>query len=131
VRGPATGLLIATVFVAGIGVGRFAPSVDGGSAAPAASPDAAAGPTGDSIDDFGLIREAWDLLHEKYVGRDTLDDRELAYGAIDGLTEAVGDTGHTDFMTPRSAPRATTRYRVRMSGSASSSTPPRPASLAS
>jgi len=100
VRGPATGLLIATVFVAGIGVGRIAPSVDGGSAAPAASPDAAAGPTGDSIDDFGLIREAWDLLHEKYVGRDTLDDRELAYGAIDGLTEAVGDTGHTDFMTP-------------------------------
>jgi carboxyl-terminal processing protease len=100
VRGPATGLLIATVFVAGIGVGRFAPSVDGGSAGPTASPDAAAGPTGDSIDDFGLIREAWDLLHEKYVGRDTLDDRELAYGAIDGLTEAVGDTGHTDFMTP-------------------------------
>ena len=41
-----------------------------------------------------------DLLHEKYVGRDTLDDRELAYGAIDGLADAVGDTGHTDFMTP-------------------------------
>jgi carboxyl-terminal processing protease len=93
-------LLIATVFVAGIGVGRFAPVADGGSASPTASPGAAAGPTGDSIDDFGLIREAWDLLHEKYVGRDTLDDRELAYGAIDGLTEAVGDTGHTDFMTP-------------------------------
>jgi carboxyl-terminal processing protease len=100
IRGPATGLLIATVFVAGIGVGRFAPVADGGSGGPAASPDAAAGPTGDTVDDFGLIREAWDLLHEKYVGRDTLDDRELAYGAIDGLTEAVGDTGHTDFMTP-------------------------------
>ena len=99
-RGPATGLLIATVFVAGVGVGRFAPSVDGGPGGPMASPNAAAGPTGDAVDDFGLIREAWDLLHEKYVGRDTLDDRELAYGAIDGLTEAVGDTGHTDFMTP-------------------------------
>ena len=63
-------------------------------------PDAAAGPTDDGVDDFGLVREAWDLLHEKYVGRDTLDDRELAYGAIDGLADAVGDTGHTDFMTP-------------------------------
>jgi carboxyl-terminal processing protease len=92
-------LLIAAVFVAGVGVGRFVPVAnDVGS--PAASPDAAAGPTGGAVDDFGLVREAWDLLHEKYVGRDTLDDRDLAYGAIDGLTEAVGDTGHTDFMTP-------------------------------
>jgi carboxyl-terminal processing protease len=99
VRGPATGLLVAAVFVAGVGVGRFVPVAnDVGS--PAASPDAAAGPTGGAVDDFGLVREAWDLLHEKYVGRDTLDDRDLAYGAIDGLTEAVGDTGHTDFMTP-------------------------------
>jgi carboxyl-terminal processing protease len=98
-RGPATGLLIATVFVVGVGVGRIAPAADGG-AGPTASPDAAAGPTGGNIDDFGLVREAWDLLHEKYVGRDTLDDRDLAYAAIDGLTEAVGDTGHTDFMTP-------------------------------
>ena len=29
-----------------------------------------------------------------------LDDRALAYGAIDGLTKAVGDTGHTSFLTP-------------------------------
>ena len=78
---------------------RFEPTF-GSLAAPTASPDAAAGPTDDGVDDFGLIREAWDLLHTQYVGRDTLDDRELAYGAIDGLTTAVGDTGHTDFMTP-------------------------------
>ena len=98
-RGPATGILIAVTFVAGVGVGRLEPFA-ASSGAPAASPDAAAGPTDDGVDDFGLVREAWDLLHEKYVGRDTLDDRELAYGAIDGLADAVGDTGHTDFMTP-------------------------------
>ena len=98
-RGPATGILIAVTFVAGVGVGRLEPFA-ASSGAPAASPDAAAGPTDDGVDDFGLVREAWDLLHEKYVGRDTLDDRELAYGAIDGLAGAVGDTGHTDFMTP-------------------------------
>jgi carboxyl-terminal processing protease len=40
------------------------------------------------------------VLHDKYVGRADLDDRTLVYGAIDGLTQAVGDTGHTDFMTP-------------------------------
>ena len=50
--------------------------------------------------DFGLIREAWDILHSKYVGADELNDKELIYGAINGMTEAVGDTGHTSFLTP-------------------------------
>ena len=51
-------------------------------------------------DDFALIREAWDTIHQNYVGAASLDDRKLAYGAIDGMTDAVGDTGHTTFMTP-------------------------------
>ena len=50
--------------------------------------------------EFGVIQEAWDTIHREYVGRDELDDQELIWGAIDGLTQAVGDTGHTDFMTP-------------------------------
>jgi carboxyl-terminal processing protease len=49
---------------------------------------------------FQLIRQAWDLLHDQDVQRATLDDTALAYGAIDGLTAAVGDTGHTSFLTP-------------------------------
>jgi carboxyl-terminal processing protease len=56
--------------------------------------------TPEEADDFGLIREAWDQLHEKYVDASELDSRELAYQAIEGLVEAVGDTGHTSFMTP-------------------------------
>ena len=36
----------------------------------------------------------------KYVGADELNDKELIYGAINGMTEAVGDTGHTSFLTP-------------------------------
>jgi carboxyl-terminal processing protease len=82
--------LIAT-FTVGIGVGRLAP-LPGGTTAPGASDGASA--------EFGLIREAWDTIHQEYVGRSELDDRALAYGAIDGLTEAVGDTGHTSFLTP-------------------------------
>ena len=49
---------------------------------------------------FELIRQAWDLLHDQDVQRATLDDTALAYGAIDGLTAAVGDTGHTSFLSP-------------------------------
>ena len=33
------------------------------------------------------------------MGRADLDDQALIHGAIEGMTEAVGDTGHTDFMT--------------------------------
>ena len=98
-RGPATGVLIAVTFVAGVGVGRLEPFAGGSEHRRPARMPRPARPTTASTTS-GLVREAWDLLHEKYVGRDTLDDRELAYGAIDGLADAVGDTGHTDFMTP-------------------------------
>jgi carboxyl-terminal processing protease len=59
-------------------------------------------PTGhpSSAQEFALIDQAWRILHDQYVGADELDDRALAYGAIRGLTEAVGDTGHTSFLTP-------------------------------
>ena len=59
----------------------------------------ASGPAPSAPTEFGLIKEAWDTIHQQYVARDELDDKELIYGAIEGMTEAVGDTGHTDFMT--------------------------------
>ena len=87
-------LALVVTFTAGIGVGRLvAPA--GASTGSAPNPASSPGTT-----DFGLIKEAWDTLHQQYVGRDELDDRDLIYGAIDGMTDAVGDTGHTDFMTP-------------------------------
>ncbi|MGK2851497.1 MAG: S41 family peptidase, partial [Candidatus Limnocylindrales bacterium] len=64
------------------------------------TPDPAATPAPSAPTEFGLIKEAWDTLHQQYVARGELDDRALIYGAIDGMTQAVGDTGHTDFMTP-------------------------------
>ena len=53
--------------------------------------------------EFGLIREAWDLLHAEYVRAVDLDSRSMAYGAISGMADAVGDTGHTTFLTPDQA----------------------------
>ena len=92
IRRAAIGLALVLTFSVGIGVGRLSPLAlgDDGSATPA--------PTSGTT--FGLIREAWDTLHTKYVGADQLNDRDLIYGAIRGMTEAVGDTGHTSFMTP-------------------------------
>jgi carboxyl-terminal processing protease len=92
--GSVVGLALIVTFTAGIGVGRLlGPVVPGSGAAP--NPASSPKPT-----DFGLINEAWDTIHEKYVDRAELDDRALIYGAIEGMTDAVGDTGHTDFMTP-------------------------------
>ena len=86
-------LALVVTFTAGIGVGRLvAPA-----GASTETPNPASSPGSTS---FGLIKEAWDTLHQQFVGRDELDDRSLIYGAIDGMTDAVGDTGHTDFMTP-------------------------------
>jgi carboxyl-terminal processing protease len=49
--------------------------------------------------DLDLIAQAWHTIHDNYVDAAHLDDRELAYGAIRGMTEAVGDEGHTTFLT--------------------------------
>ncbi len=92
--GAVVGLALVVTFTAGIGVGRLVAPVDA-TRGTTPNPGASAGTT-----QFGLIQEAWDTLHEKYVGRDQLDERALIYGAIEGMTDAVGDTGHTDFMTP-------------------------------
>ncbi|HEX5825917.1 MAG TPA: S41 family peptidase [Candidatus Limnocylindrales bacterium] len=46
-----------------------------------------------------LIEEAWRTIHENYVDAENLDETEMAYGAIRGMTEAVGDENHTSFMT--------------------------------
>ena len=91
----AIGLALVLTFSVGIGVGLLAMPALGTVGTTTPSPTASAAPA-----DFGLIREAWDVLHTKYVGADELNDKELIYGAINGMTEAVGDTGHTSFLTP-------------------------------
>ncbi len=94
IRHVVIGAALVLTFVVGIGVGRLVPPVSGG------GDGTTPGPTAGSGEAFDLIRQAWQILHQDYVGADELDDKALAYGAIDGLTQAVGDTGHTSFLTP-------------------------------
>src|SRR6187455_3460722 len=75
------GLVLVATFTVGIGVGQLAPSVMGG---------ASATPNPSTASELELFQEAWDAIHTQYVGRADLDDRALIYGAINGLTEAVG-----------------------------------------
>ena len=94
IRRAAIALGLVLAFSVGIGVGQLGVPALGalGTTTPA--------PSASSATNFGLIQQAWDILHSKYVGADQLKDTDLIYGAINGMTEAVGDTGHTSFLTP-------------------------------
>jgi carboxyl-terminal processing protease len=49
---------------------------------------------------FQLLNEAWSIMQDDYVAWDDVDQQQLVYGAVNGLVNALGDTGHTRFLTP-------------------------------
>jgi carboxyl-terminal processing protease len=50
--------------------------------------------------DFSLIEEAWQTIRTYYVNRTVVTDQTFTYGAIDGIVNALGDTGHSRFLSP-------------------------------
>jgi carboxyl-terminal processing protease len=44
--------------------------------------------------------KAWDLAHEKFVYRDALVPEKMVQGAIRGMIDALGDDGHTRYLSP-------------------------------
>lgn len=50
--------------------------------------------------DFNLFWELWDSLKTRYVDQDEITDKRLFYGALKGMTEAVGDP-YTVFLDPQ------------------------------
>ena len=98
--------LAIVAFLGGAMADRWIPSLSAMVAAPAA-PAVTPSPTPVTGEDaYALIRQAWDLLHQRYVGRAQLDDQKLAHQAIEGMTDAVGDTDHTAFLTPEQVKQA-------------------------
>jgi carboxyl-terminal processing protease len=105
-------VLLVLVFFAGLAVGQS--GVLQHSAAPRPSP-VSTGPTSapgspsvgplpttpaDAPGNFGLFWQALDVIRQNFVGRDELTEEQITYGAIRGLVDALGDTGHSIFMTP-------------------------------
>ena len=50
--------------------------------------------------DFDIFWDAWDILHTRFVDRDTLNTDELVQGAVRGMVEAAGDP-YTVFFPPK------------------------------
>lgn len=85
-------VLAVVVFAGGVFFGRANLTPDGAAASP--SPAASGADA-----NLALIEEAWRAIGDNYVDAANLDDQALAYGAIRGMIEAVGDAGHTSFLT--------------------------------
>jgi len=51
--------------------------------------------------EFKLIGEAWNMIDKVYVDRSAVKPKRMAYGAISGMVDALGDTGHSTFLTPQ------------------------------
>lgn len=102
-------VLLLVAFVSGVAIDRTA--FGGGSAvAPGATPSgsAVAGATigpgvtlpPDLPANFGLFWQAVNLIRQHYVDQGKVDPQAITYGAISGLVDALGDPGHTTFLTP-------------------------------
>ncbi len=55
----------------------------------------------DGTPTFSLLNEAYQTINRNYVDRQALDAKKLEYGAISGMVDSLGDTGHSRFMTPQ------------------------------
>ncbi len=51
--------------------------------------------------DYSLINQAYNLIQKNYVDRPAIQSQQLTYGAISGMVDALGDTGHSRFMSPQ------------------------------
>ncbi len=80
VFGAVCGVLLDRVFLAGVIPGALVPAA--------------------AIGEFRLMALAWNLIDARYVDRQAIKPEKMTYGAISGMVDALGDTGHSSFLTP-------------------------------
>ncbi|HLQ33740.1 MAG TPA: S41 family peptidase [Chloroflexota bacterium] len=49
---------------------------------------------------FSLFWEAWQVVTRNYVNKSAIDVQKMTYGAIQGMVNSLGDTGHSRFLNP-------------------------------
>lgn len=107
-------VLLLLAFVGGLAVGQsgvLAPHSPASPSPVSVGPSASPGTPGESVapgasfppgapQNFDLFLQALKVVRDNFVGRDEITDQQLTYGAIRGMIEALGDTGHSIFLTP-------------------------------
>ncbi len=72
--------------------------------------------TAEQPQQFDVFWEAWNLVQRNFVDRTALDPTRLTYGAIRGMVDALGDTGHSSYLTPEQREDRLTSIEGRFTG---------------
>ena len=54
----------------------------------------------ESNQNIGVIEEAWSIIEKDYVDQAAVKPTQMKYGAISGMVDSLGDTGHSTFLSP-------------------------------
>ncbi len=65
---------------------------------------------------FKLMAEAWNAIEQVYVDRKAINPQHMTYGAIGGMIDSLGDTGHSRFLTPQMLKQERNLTRGRFEG---------------
>jgi carboxyl-terminal processing protease len=66
--------------------------------------------------DFQLIAQAWNIIQRNYVDRGALQSSVLTHAAIQGMTDSLGDSGHTVYLNPEMRRRSSAAMRSKFTG---------------
>ena len=66
--------------------------------------------------EFSIFWQAWNYVQANFVDQGALDPQELTYGAIRGMVQALGDEGHSAFLTREERERQQTDLSGKFSG---------------
>jgi carboxyl-terminal processing protease len=103
------GVVLVFVAMTSLGLGVLVGAAGIGTLAPRPEP-------ADAPATFDVFWQAWDIVHDNFVDRSALDPQSLTYGAIRGMVEALGDEGHSAFLTPEELERQQTDLSGTFSG---------------
>ncbi len=70
----------------------------------------------DAEANFNLMAEAWNSIERVYVDRKAISPQHMTYGAIGGMVDSLGDTGHSRFLTPQMLKQERNLTRGRFEG---------------
>jgi len=74
------------------------------------------GISGDALDEFRLMAQAWEIIDLNYVDRAAVRPGAMTQAAISGMTEALGDTGHSVYLTASEARKAGQAVQGKLNG---------------
>src|SRR5271157_4029857 len=70
----------------------------------------------DARDDFRLMAQAWNLIDHYYVDRSSVRHSAMTYAAISAMTDSLGDTNHSAFLSRSQAKRAGSAMQGKLIG---------------